>query len=252
MSAIQNSFPKILGCLIGMTLASAALPRRPAVRSTPAFHRRRIQGSQDRDRCGRPKPSARMDGRSSSPTTRPSIRRRKMFLFRLSSSACAADRSGPCRSQPADRSDRRHGQRLAEGGARPALAGCHVSGQQQRQCGRPGRRVRLHECRQAGHGHARHRSIRSARACARDCDLRPEGRRLRRPCVMPGGVAVGTEETMPDTLKPICVVVMAVALAGLKLRGGGGAGGSHPVSRCGGRQEPGGLPAPRRGPCARS
>ena len=32
---------------------------------------------------------------------------------------------------------------------------------------------------------------------------------------MPGGIAVDTEETMPDTLKPICVVVMAVALAGL-------------------------------------
>ena len=32
---------------------------------------------------------------------------------------------------------------------------------------------------------------------------------------MPGGIAVDPEETMPDTLKPICVVLVAVAPAGL-------------------------------------
>ena len=186
MRSTHPRMPALLICFVGMTLASAAVAQAPrssvdiaASTGAPEFRDPKTGQVWTPETVGQDgRPLTGPDDKAFDPQAQsaPAEGRRTARAWQA-----GRHRAGHGRT---DRADRRHGRRLAEGGARPALAGCAVSRQQQRQPGRPRHRVPFYQWRQRRHGHARARPDDGAQCAPGSRDLWPEDGCLRRPRIV--------------------------------------------------------------------
>jgi hypothetical protein len=180
MSAIQNVIARILACLAGMTLASAAFAQTPrnsldVSASTGVFEFKDPKTGQvwTPETVGQDgRPLTQPDDKAFNPQAQNVPLQAVEQRVRGRQVGTVPITAGP--TVPIVAMD--NASLRAVPGQRWQVV---LYGQQQRQRGRPGRRVRLHQRRQARHGYARHRRSDWSGRARGIADLRPNGRHLR-------------------------------------------------------------------------